>query len=45
MLVTITETPAFTKAALELIGEQSLFELKLTLVDNPELGALIPGQK
>ena len=43
--MTITETPAFTKAALELIGEQSLFELKLTLVDNPELGALIPGQK
>jgi mRNA-degrading endonuclease RelE of RelBE toxin-antitoxin system len=44
-VVTIIETPAFTKAALELIGEESLFELKLALVADPEFGVLIPGQK
>ncbi len=43
--MTIVEIPSFTRAALELLGEESLFELKLVLVENPELGVLIPGQK
>ncbi|MGE9267725.1 MAG: type II toxin-antitoxin system RelE/ParE family toxin [Verrucomicrobiales bacterium] len=41
----ISETPAFTKAALDLIGEESLFELKVHLLKQPESGDLIPGHK
>ena len=43
--MTVTETPAFTRAALALIGEDSLFELKIELITNPDAGDVIPRQE
>lgn len=42
--MTISESAQFTKDALKLIGEESLFELKVSLVHNPKAGDVIPGQ-
>ena len=37
------ETPTFSKAAKDLIGDEVMRHLQMTLLSYPEMGAVIPG--
>jgi hypothetical protein len=40
---TFIETPLFTRLVTEYLSEEEYGELQVALIENPEVGAIIPG--